>query len=116
MPQFAIYAVRTRQQAARAEGNRGVQLMREPGNVYWTATLWDSQSAVKNYMISTPHGRAMRHLMHWCDEASVVRWSQETTTLPSWQEAHRRMLAEGRRSKVLYPSAAHERFEIPQPK
>ena len=116
MPQFAYYAIRTRQQASRAQGNRGVQLLREPGNVFWTATLWDTEAAVKQYMIATPHGLAMRRLMHWCDEASVVRWAQDETRLPDWHEAHRRMVAEGRPSKVLHPSSAHTRFDVPAPK
>lgn len=116
IPGFAFYAVQTRQQALKAHGNRGLDLLRQPGNVFWTATAWDTEADAKRYMISGAHGKAMPHLMHWCDEASVVRWTQETTDLPTWPEAHRRMVAEGRRSKVLHPSPAHDRFEIPAPK
>lgn len=116
MPGFFFFALRSNAQARRAAGNRGVQLLREPGNVFWTATVWDSQTAVKQYMVSGAHGRAMRHLLDWCDEASVVRWEQEGTTLPSWRESHRRMLVEGRRSKVRFPSTAQDRFEFPAPK
>lgn len=116
MPGFIFFAARTNPQARRAPGNRGLNLMREAGNVFWTATVWDSQTAVKQYMISGAHGKAMRHLIEWCDEASVVRWEQDATTLPTWAEGHRRMQSEGRRSKVRFPSAAHERFEIPAPK
>jgi hypothetical protein len=54
--------------------------------------------------------------MHWCDEASVARWTQDSAELPNWQEAHRRMQAEGRPSKVSFPSAAHQQFQIPPPK
>lgn len=116
MPFFAFYAVQTRQQSLRAPGNRGVNLMREPGNIFWTATAWDSEADMKAYMSSGAHGKAMPHLMHWCDEASVTRWTQDTTALPTWQEAHRRMQSHGRRSKLLHPSPAHERFEIPPPR
>ncbi len=116
MPAFAFYAIQTRQQSTRAPGNLGVDLFREPGNIFWTATAWESEAAIKQYMISGAHGKVMPKLMHWCDEASVARWSQDSTTLPSWPEAHRRMQTEGRRSKVRHPSAAHERFEIPTPK
>lgn len=116
MPSFIVYAVRSRMQAARAKGNRGLSLVREPGNIFWTATAWDSEAAVKEYMVAQPHGEAMKRLLHWCDEASVVRWTQENTELPDWREAHRRMQAEGRRSKVRFPSPAHERYEIPAPK
>jgi heme-degrading monooxygenase HmoA len=116
MPGFAVYAVRSRMQASRAKGNCGMKLMREPGNVFWTATLWESDEAVKKFMVAHPHGEAMRRLLEWCDEASVARWSQDSAELPDWQEAHRRMQGEGRRSKVRFPSAAHERLEIPAPK
>ncbi|MDP9038459.1 MAG: DUF3291 domain-containing protein [Acidobacteriota bacterium] len=116
MPAFAVYAIQTRKQALNAPGNRGVDLRPEPGNVFWTASAWDSEAALKQYMMAGAHGRAMPKLMNWCDEASVARWHQETATLPTWQEAHRRMQSEGRRSKVRFPSAAHERFEFPPPR
>jgi hypothetical protein len=115
MPGFFWFAVRSRMQVRRAPGNRGVRLLRESGNVFWTATAWDSEEAVKQYMISGAHARAMPRLIAWCDEASVVRWSQDTADLPTWAEAHRRMLAEGRRSKVHHPSSAHVEFRIPPP-
>lgn len=116
VPGFVVYAVRSRVQAARAPGNRGMNLMREAGNVFWTATLWESEEAVKQFMVRRPHGEAMKRLMDWCDEASVARWTQQSAELPDWREAHRRMQAEGRRSKVRFPSDAHTRFEIPAPK
>ena len=48
---------------------------------------------------------ARDQLAEWCDEASVVHWTQETADLPEWHEAHRRMVAEGRASRVRHPSA-----------
>jgi len=116
MPGFIFFAAQTNPQARRSPGNGGVNLLREAGNIFWTATVWDSDAAVKQYMVSGAHGKAMRHLIHWCDEASVVRWEQPTTALPSWPEAHRRLQSEGRPSKVRFPSAAHQRFEIPPPR
>lgn len=116
MPAFAFYAVQTQRQSQNAPGNRGVQLLREAGNIFWTASVWESEAAIKQYMISGAHGKAMPKLMNWCDEASVARWHQDSATLPTWQEAHRRLLSEGRLSKVRFPSAAHERFDIPVPK
>jgi hypothetical protein len=116
MPGFFFYAIRTNLQARRAEGNLGLEVLREPGNVFWTATVWDSDAALKSYITSGAHGRAMRHLMNWCDEASVVRWEQASVAMPPWLERHRRMQADGRRSKVRFPSRAHERFEIPSPR
>jgi len=83
--------------------------------VFWTATSWVSDAAIKRFMHAPPHGPAMRKLLDWCDEASLVRWTQDTGALPSWDEAHRRLQHEGRLSKVNHPSDAHTSFRIPPP-
>lgn len=70
---------------------------------------------MKTFMLASPHGEAMRKLLHWCDEAAVVHWSQEDEELPSWAEAHQRMLRYGRPSKVNHPSAAQQAFHIEAP-
>jgi hypothetical protein len=57
----------------------------------------------------------MPKLLTWCDEAAVVHWNQETSELPSWEEAHRRMVREGKLSKVKYPSLAQASNQIPAP-
>ena len=70
---------------------------------------------MRSFMLNGVHGHGMRKLMTWCDEAAVVHWTNDGPELPSWEEAHRRLQAEGRRSKVTHPSAAHEAFRIPLP-
>jgi hypothetical protein len=62
------------------------------------------------------HRVAMPKLKEWCDEASVAQWHHDMPGLPDWDEAHRRMVENGRRSKVNYPSPAHVAFEIPRPR
>jgi hypothetical protein len=57
----------------------------------------------------------MPRLLNWCDEAAVVHWNQEASELPSWQEAHRRMVKEGKLSKVNYPSPAQASNHILAP-
>jgi hypothetical protein len=54
--------------------------------------------------------------MQWCDEASVAHWEQEEGTLPSWEEADRRMRESGRASKVRYPSAEHASLNYQKPR
>jgi hypothetical protein len=49
----------------------------------------------------------MPKLIDWCDEAAVTHWHQEGSTLPGADEILRRMLTEGRLSKVRWPSADH---------
>jgi len=65
--------------------------------------------------MAAPHGPTMRKLLEWCDEASLVRWAQETAELPTWAEAHRRLQSEGRTSKVKHPSPAHIAFTVAAP-
>lgn len=112
---FSVYAVRSVRQAARAEGNLSIKLLRDRRNTFWTATLWDSEAAMKRFMIGGVHGRAMRRLLHWCDEAALVHWTQESHALPSWPEARARLEIEGRPSKVNHPSATHIAHKFPQP-
>ncbi|HTQ59916.1 MAG TPA: DUF3291 domain-containing protein [Candidatus Solibacter sp.] len=116
LPMFFVYALRSSRQAARAEGNLAIKLLRDRRNTFWTATLWTSESAMKRFMIADAHGRAMRKLLHWCDEAAVAHWTQEAAALPSWSEAHTRLETEGRPSKVNHPSPTHLAHQFPAPR
>lgn len=71
---------------------------------------------MKDFMMGSPHLEAMKKLPRWCSEAAMVHWVESEPTFPSWQEAYRRLKKEGRKSKVLYPSKAHETFDIPAPR
>ena len=115
LPAFVIYALRSARQANRSGGSIGVSIMRENRNTFWTRTVWENEGAMRSFMLSGVHRRVMPRLLEWCDEASIVHWLQESAELPSWDEAHRRMQQEGRRSKVNHPSAAHLAYEIPSP-
>ena len=115
LPMFAWYALRSTRQAARAEGNLAAKLLRERRNTFWTSTIWTGEAALKRFMTSGAHGKAMRKLAEWCDEAAVVHWTQESAELPGWPEAYQRLRKDGRRSKVNHPSAAHSAYEIPPP-
>ena len=83
---------------------------------FWTLSAWADEAAMKAFMLSGPHRKSMPKLMEWCDEASVGHWLQETADLPDWKEAHRRMVEEGRMSKVKHPSAAQEAKQISGPR
>lgn len=106
-PAFVWYAVRSQREAQRAPGNRGVAVRRYKG-AYWTFTAWDSAEAVRAFMTSGAHQQGMPRLMQWCDEASLVRWEQDTAALPSWEAAEQRLDREGRVSRVKHPSAAQQ--------
>ena len=114
-PVFLVQTLRIARQAARAEGNLAVKLLRDHRNAFWTGTSWSSEGSMKAFMHAKPRGPTMRSLLQWCDEAALVHWTQAGVELPSWNEAHKRIQPEGRQSKVNYPSAAHTAHTIPAP-
>jgi hypothetical protein len=107
LPQLIWYSLLSIYQAKRAPGNLGVKTRRQANNVYWTLTAWENEEAMKVFRGSSWHKKAMPKLAHWCDEASVVHWSQDTAALPDWDEASKQMATNGRLSKVNHPSPAH---------
>ena len=62
---------------------------------------------MRAFMTSGVHCAAMPKFLEWCDEATVTHWTQEGAEEPDWMEAHRRLLAEGRPSKINNPSPTH---------
>ncbi|QGM45156.1 DUF3291 domain-containing protein [Methylocystis heyeri] len=111
LPAFIAAAVWSVLQARRARGNLAVGVSREAGNVFWTRSIWTDESAMRSFRDSGAHRAAMPKLLDWCDEASVVHWTQESAQPPTWKEAHLRMQRDGRPSRVKHPSEAHRRFE-----
>ena len=115
LPPFLLRSLRAGYQAKRAPGNLGAKVLNDRRMVFWTCTGWDSEAAMRAFMLAPPHGPTMRKLLEWCDEAALVHWTQESSELPSWTEGHRRMQRDGRTSKVNHPTEAHRKFEIAAP-
>jgi hypothetical protein len=116
LPRFALHIIATNRQIRKASGFQRGALLTDRDWTFWTMTAWDSQESMSQYMISGAHKRAMPHLLHWCDEASVAHWSQTEPDLPSWIEADRRMRETGRPSKVLHPSPQHANLTYRTPR
>ena len=116
LPMFALDALRTQRQVQRAPGFKVGALLPDRRWTFWTMTAWDSQESMRRYMTTGAHKTAMPKLLHWCDEASVAHWEQESEALPGWEEADRRMRESGRVSKVRFPSPQHAelRYAIPR--
>jgi len=112
---FTIYALLSSRQARRSKGNLGLKLLRDANQTFWTLTAWQDEEAMRSFMMSGSHRRAMPKLLDWCDEASVAHWKQETSELPSWDQAHRKIVEQGRPSKVRFPSSDHVAGRIPEP-
>jgi hypothetical protein len=115
MPQFIWQTLQSVRHTERASGFLGGRLLREARNAFWTMTAREDEAAMNAFRGSGAHRDAMPKLLDWCDEASVVHWNQETPELPSWLEAHGRMVNEGKRSKVNYPSSAQVANHIAAP-
>jgi hypothetical protein len=116
LPAFFVATLRSALQARRAKGNLAVSILREAHNTFWTRSLWIDEAAMTSFMMSGAHRTMMPHLLEWCDEASVARWTQDIAQKPTWEEVYQRMQREGRTSRVKHPSQAHRRFEFPAPK
>ena len=116
---FSWHTFRSARQARRASGFLGGWLAGDAARGSWTITAWRDEAAMRAYRNTAAHFRAMPKLLNWCDEASVVHWQQDGPTLPDMTEASRRMVAEGRVSKVNHPSPAHAAkrigVQIPRP-
>ena len=115
MPAFLLYALRSAKEATSAAGNLAAKVFNDRHRTFWTMTSWTDEAAMKKFIVAGAHGVAMKKLLEWCDEASVVHWTQETDELPSWKEAHARMQRDGRRSKVHHPTPAQEAYQIAAP-
>ena len=116
LPQFVVWALKSSRQAQHAEGFLGGTMLREARNVFWTLTLWRDDAAMSAYRTDGAHRVAMPKLLDWCDEASVTHWTQETPGLPTWAEAHQRLLKQGKPSKVKHPTPLHLAHQIPAPR
>jgi Domain of unknown function (DUF3291) len=116
MPGFALRTMRALKQVRGAPGFLGGGVLPDRSFTFWTMTAWESEESMRRYMTAGAHKVAMPKLLDWCDEASVVHWEQGEDSLPSWEEADRRMRAEGRVSKVRNPSAKHATLSYRAPR
>lgn len=105
----------TTRQLVNTPGFLGGKLLRDANRTFWTMTAWEEQAAMKIYRNSGAHRSVMPNIQDWCDEASVVHWQQEDSNLPDWQEAHRRMVADGFLTKLFQPSPTHLKRDIAEP-
>lgn len=108
MPRFMWHAMRSIGQVRGSPGYLAGGTATEPGLVFWTVTVWDHLDAMRAFRNSGRHMTAMKHLIDMCSEASYAHWEQAGRDLPSSDEMHRRMSAEGKLSKVRVPSPRHE--------
>ena len=116
VPLFLLHTFRSMRQVKKAAGFERGALLADRSRTFWTMTAWHNPESMRRFMTTGSHLRAMPHLLHWCDEASVLHWEQLETTLPSWNEADKRMREGGRASKVQYPSPQHATLSYRTPR
>jgi Domain of unknown function (DUF3291) len=116
LPAFLVGAIRSALQAKSAAGAIRVAALADARRAFWTCTVWDDEKSMRAFLNSGSHRRVMPRLLDWCDEAAVAHWEQESSEAPSWREALVRMRRVGRRSRVRFPSAAQDQFDIPEPR
>lgn len=107
LPLFGLHAMRSATQAMKSDGIVDFDTRVEDPFTHWTKTVWKDEPAMKNFRNSGAHQIAMRILSNICSEASYTRWQQETAEVPTWDEAHKAMLEQGKLSKLKKPSMFH---------
>jgi Domain of unknown function (DUF3291) len=113
LPGFLIQSLGVLVQAKLARGNLSASVLPDANLAFWSRTVWSEEAATRAFMHVAPHRHVMPNVLEWCDEAAVAHWLTEDARPPSWSEAHRRLQAEGRPTKVKFPSDAQRRFQIP---
>ena len=112
---FAWHTWRANRQIARAEGCLRSDVRGGPDGIFWTKTVWRDEAAMRAFMASGAHLKAMPKLKHWCDEGSAAHWSQESVEL-SWAEAEGRLGAARLDIQSAQPlTRARRRFDARQP-
>ena len=114
-PAFGWNLLLTTWQIINTPGFLGGKLLQDANRTFWTMTTWDEQTAMKIYRNSGAHRSVMPKIQDWCDEASVVHWRQDDSSLPNWREAHYRLVTKGFLTKLSKPSPAHLKRDIPEP-
>jgi hypothetical protein len=116
-PRFIWYAAASLKQARRAPGCVFAQVRATGGLTFWTLSAWQSEAAMKAYMVSGAHLKAMPGLRRWCDEAATARWAGTPGCFANahalWSEGERRLAAEGRFHHVDHPSPDQSAGRLP---
>jgi Domain of unknown function (DUF3291) len=116
LPAFLWRSLLSQRQVMRAPGFIGGRLLIDRELTFWTLTAWESEQAMKAFRGSGVHARVMPRLSEWCSEASYTHWTPTEETLPPWDDAYERLVAEGRLSRVAHPTKNHEDRRFPKPR
>ena len=91
-------------QLKKTKGFLGGKEVIDKNLTFWTVTMWNADSDMKEFRNSAPHRKAMQKLPDWCDEASYVHYDIEKPELPDMTTIYTKMITQGVSSKVRNPS------------
>lgn len=118
LPGFALQTIPSLREIRTAPGFLDGRLLPDAHQTFWTVTRWTSAEAMRAWRGAGAHGKAMKSLAHWCDEASIAHWDETgpAEPFPEWPICHARMTTgSGRPSRVDRPSPDHAAGIIPPP-
>jgi hypothetical protein len=110
---FVWWTLRVLRQSRRSPGYVSGAATRMRDGSFWTATVWESAGHTRGFRNAEPHEDAMRGIRRWCDEAVYARYATDATTPPAWEEAHHRLIAAPRFTRLDHPSEKHRTKQLP---
>ena len=115
---FFWHTLRSIRQAGRSAGFVRGQTYADANRTYWTITMWESIEAVRAYMKSGAHLKAMRampRMMRWCDEAQTGHFEHHGEDVPNLVVCHEQLMQQAHFLRLKYPSADHTAGRIAEP-
>jgi hypothetical protein len=91
-PRFMWHAMRSMQQAKRAEGNISADA-RTVDAMQCTLTVWENERAMKRFLYQGAHGKAVRDFDNF---ATGTTYGYEAAQAPDWDEAISELMEKGR--------------------
>lgn len=93
-------------------GNLGIRLRKTRGLRFWTLTIWENEDILKVYRDDKLRGKVVLRARHWFSENSAAHWEQESTGMPSWEDATALLKEHGRLFEVDQPSGTQKSGQI----
>lgn len=92
LPAFFRLILAIQRQLAGTAGLVGYTLRARPfSRRFWTLSVWDSEDALKGFVVAQPHRDTMRKLRGKMGETSFTRWPVSGSDLPpTWRAALKR--------------------------
>jgi heme-degrading monooxygenase HmoA len=112
---FFTAAVADLEQAKKADGNLGADVLADAQDAWWTVTAWRDRAVIATFVATDPHHASMAGLDNWCDEATFVDWEQPSADLPGWQACYQRLIADGQVATLSHATPANATRDFPPP-